>query len=208
MIIGLTGAHRTGKTTLATSYCNEESAFGRHFLPSKASQIFRKMKLDPKQKMSFDIRMDLQERILRAHTKDYEQATSMEAVYITDRTPLDFLAYTIADMNSAEITNAQNDRLTEYFKKCIEVTTRHFDLLVLLQPSIALKDEDGKASALSMPVHNIDMLIRSLLYHQLPSVGAHVKTYALPENLQGEKARLTWFSTIVVMHIVESSEAA
>lgn len=153
-MIGLCGAHRTGKTTLADAFAKEHDMV---FLKTSASQVFKDMGLNPSVDYHFDIRMDVQERILKEFEKQY---LSMDGKpFVTDRTPIDMIAYTLADVRQQTLTQGQNDRLEEYVAKCISVTNRHFAILVVVQPGIKVKHEEGKASLSPMYIEHVAQIV-------------------------------------------------
>ena len=92
MSLGLCGTHRTGKSTLAKAYALAE---GVPYLQTGATQVFLDMGLDPKVDYPLDVRIQIQKRILESFDKQYSAAGRD---FITDRTPIDMMAYTLADV--------------------------------------------------------------------------------------------------------------
>jgi hypothetical protein len=138
MNIGLCGSHRTGKTTLAEAV---SSNTGMPFLRTGTSQVFQQYGLDPAQPMDFKKRIWIQQRILDAAENMWK---AEERQFITDRTPLDMMAYTLADIQGT--TTVDIDELEAYLARCIDITNTVFSLLVLVQPGIPLMHEKGKAA--------------------------------------------------------------
>jgi len=138
MNIGLCGSHRTGKTTLAEAISQRT---GMPFLKTVTSEVFQQCGLDPSQPMDFKKRLWIQHKILDAAEKIWQ---TKEAQFITDRTPLDMMAYTLADIQGT--TEVNFDELEGYLARCIDVTNTFFALLVLVQPGIPLMHEEGKAA--------------------------------------------------------------
>src|SRR3569832_345872 len=60
-LIGLCGAHRTGKTSLAKAYAKKH---GIAFMETSVSAIFKELGLDPAASFDFKTRLDIQEVIL------------------------------------------------------------------------------------------------------------------------------------------------
>ena len=91
-MLGLSGSHRVGKTTLAKLYAEKH---GFAFVQTSVSAIFKELGLDPAQTYDFATRLTVQEEILKRLDKTFAEHAGQAA--ITDRTPLDFLAYTMGD---------------------------------------------------------------------------------------------------------------
>jgi hypothetical protein len=91
--------------------------------------------------MDFKKRLWIQHKILDAAEKIWEAEKEQ---FITDRTPLDMMAYTLADIQGT--TEVNFDELEGYLARCIDVTNTFFALLVLVQPGIPLMHEKGKAA--------------------------------------------------------------
>lgn len=157
-MIGLAGAHRTGKTTLARAYAKKR---GLEFVETSASQVFRDMGLDPAAALDFSTRLRVQEEILARFDALY--ATHMRTdMAITDRTPLDMLAYTLADATGDVVGDEDQARLERYVRKCFEVTNKRFGVLVVVQPGIALVAEEGKAALNNAYIEHLNSLILGL----------------------------------------------
>ena len=139
-MIGLLGAHRVGKTTLAREL---EKRYGLLFVQTNVIDTFERLGKDPRLDYDMETRLSIQEEIL----VDIEQkylATKGEH-FVTDRTPLDLLAYTFADIQRQNMSMELTSRFGAYFDRCISVTNAHFWLVVLIQPGIPIVDEPGKA---------------------------------------------------------------
>ena len=95
--IAFIGAHRTGKTTLAKAVCE---ATGVPYVPISTSQVFKDNGLDPSDKLDIWTRFDIQKKIL-LHA--YDIWFDMDQQFICDRTPLDMLAYMLADIQANSI---------------------------------------------------------------------------------------------------------
>ena len=138
MNIGLCGSHRTGKTTLAEAISQRT---GMPFLKTVTSEVFQQCGLDPSRPMDFKKRLWIQHKILDSAEKMWQ---AKEEQFVTDRTPVDMIAYTLADIQGT--TEVNFDELEGYLGRCIDVTNRFFALLVLVQPGIPLMHEEGKAA--------------------------------------------------------------
>ncbi len=153
MNIGLCGSHRTGKTTLAKAVSiRTRMTFHR----TSTSEVFKEHGMDPSKPMDFGKRIWIQHKILDAAEKLWQAGDR----FITDRTPLDMAAYTLADIQGA--TEVDFSELESYLNRCFEVTNRLFKVLVLIQPGIPLIHEEGKAALNEGYLEHLNYLILGL----------------------------------------------
>lgn len=154
MNIGVCGSHRTGKTTLAEAISHKT---GMPFVRTGTSEVFKKHGMDPSRPMEFGKRLWIQHEILNTAEIIWN---SEKEQFITDRTPLDMMAYTLADIQGATEVNLED--LDGYFARCIDVTNRFFQILVLVQPGIPLMHEEGKAALNEGYLEHLNYLILGL----------------------------------------------
>jgi len=154
MNIGLCGSHRTGKTTLAEAISQKS---GMLFVKTSTSEVFKEHRLDPSKSMDFQKRLWIQHKILDAAEKLW-YAEKMQ--FITDRTPLDMTAYTLADIQGA--TDVDFCELEKYLERCFKTTNELFKILVLIQPGIPLMHEEGKAALNEGYLEHLNYLILGL----------------------------------------------
>jgi hypothetical protein len=154
MNIGLCGSHRTGKTTLAEAISLKT---GMPFVRTGTSEVFRQHGMDPSAPMDFSKRLWIQRKILDSAEKIWNAEKKQ---FITDRTPLDMMAYTLADIHGN--TEVGLKELEVYCTRCIDVTNKFFRILVLVQPGIPLMHEDGKAALNEGYLEHLNYLILGL----------------------------------------------
>jgi hypothetical protein len=152
MQIGICGSHRTGKTTLAEAISNR---IGIPFLKTSTSAVFKQHGLDPAQPLDFKTRLWIQQRVIEAAVEVWKQE-----VFITDRTPLDFMAYTLAECQGDTVVDFQ--ALEDYLNQCFEVTQQYFTNIVLVQPAIPLVYEPGKAALNRAYIEHLNIIITGL----------------------------------------------
>lgn len=141
MTISLSGSHRAGKTTLAKSFCEKHEWT---FLETSASAIFKEMGYDPSVTYDFDTRMDIQEEILVRFDKFYAERSCQTGV--TDRSPIDLIAYALADVQGDTLSGTQEGRLQRYVDACFAVLNKRFSMVLIVQPGIPLVRAEGKAA--------------------------------------------------------------
>jgi hypothetical protein len=157
-MIGLCGAHRTGKTTLAKAYALKS---GATFLETSVSAINRELGFDLTKEHSFAERLDHQEKILARIDAIY--AAHVGEDVITDRTPLDMISYTLAEAHGDRVADEDQERLARYVQRCIDVTNRRFGVLILVQPGIPVIAEEGKAAANRAYIEHLSAICLGLL---------------------------------------------
>lgn len=160
-MIGLLGAHRVGKSTLAlTAAAN----FDLKYIPVSISKMQEKHGFDSSdQSYPFGKRMIIQEHIyndfetlLRA-TASGAHFVQTAAVRLTrdipkvngivfDRTPLDLIGYTLIHAGD-QLTENQSKWLLDYIQRCIDLTNKYFKSIVQIQPGIPLVSAETSAKA-------------------------------------------------------------
>ncbi len=157
-LIALTGAHRTGKSTLAKEFSDKH---GVCFIQSSASEVFKEMGLDPAITYDFSTRIAAQEEILKRFEKQYATAR-LGQISITDRSPIDLLAYTLAEVHGETLTEENEKRVERYAQECICITNKYFATLLVVQPGIELVKTDGKASISQGYIEHLTSIILGL----------------------------------------------
>lgn len=157
--IGLCGSHRTGKTTLAQKLAEYHQV---SFIESSVSEVFkqcgRQQPLKPDDKMDFSTRLWIQQQILDAAEHWWLQPTD----FITDRTPLDFIAYILCDIQGT--TEVDFKALTKYLDRCFTVTNQIFSHIVIVQPGIPLVYAEGKAALNQAYIEHLNTVILGLCH--------------------------------------------
>ena len=110
MRVGICGAHRVGKSTLARLLADRMALT---MIDAGVSKVFAEMGLSPSSTLDASSRLSVQERIL----KKFEQVMSGGERVIIDRTPIDMVAYLLADMNQQHYQEAGvSERVMDYIK--------------------------------------------------------------------------------------------
>ena len=177
--IGLCGAHRVGKTTLAHAL-SETS--GLPFLKTHTSHVFQQRGLDPAKPMPFEIRLSIQHEILAAGVAVWSQAAGP---FLSDRTPIDMAAYTLADVQST--TKVEGSALADYLHQCLIETNRFFSTLIIVPPGIPLIHEPGKAALHEAYIEHLHAVIVGICHQE----GLTASVTQLARQLIALDARLT-----------------
>lgn len=153
-MIGFTGAHRTGKSTaakvIAETYDIEYVQLPR---------VLDSMGLEPKDITTMDLRLDVQERLTEACADVFLKRKGM---FVSDRTPLDVLAYTLAEGNQG-LTERQQMRLMDIHDTCMHLAESCFSQFAYFKPTIPYVAEPGKPLPNLAYQRHIDAIILGLL---------------------------------------------
>ncbi|MCP4108947.1 MAG: AAA family ATPase [Desulfobacteraceae bacterium] len=152
--IGLCGSHRTGKTTLAKEISLKA---GIPFVKTSTSEVFEQSGLHPADPMDFKTRIWIQHRVTDAAEKVWQ---AEQGSFVTDRTPVDMIAYTLGDIRGT--TEADFNELKNYMDHCFEVTNKYFTKLAVIQPGIPLVYEKGKAKLNRAYIEHLNTVIMGL----------------------------------------------
>ena len=152
--LGLCGAHRTGKTTLAIAL---SSHLNIPFVRTTTSQVFAQLGLDPAEPMDFQTRLFVQNHVLDAAEQVWQNSATP---FVSDRTPIDMIAYTLGDIQGK--TEVDFDLLRQYIDRCFASTNQFFQNLAIIQPGIPLVYEEGKAALNAAYIEHINILVIGL----------------------------------------------
>lgn len=156
-LVGVVGTAGVGKTTV----CDDSRSIGCEFIKTDVSGIYKRMGLDPKVRMNFDTRMIVQEEILSYHKQLWIQECvrggpvvggrmlqSEPRMLVTDRTPLCFMTFTLAEISGyGELTADQNKALKSYLDRCWEAMEMFKGIMWLGKSFEAPEDTSGKIRA-------------------------------------------------------------
>jgi hypothetical protein len=156
-MIGLCGAQRTGKSTLAQTFALKAKV---PLVITDVKGTFARLGADPKKDYPLNERIEIQREIL----KDYEALLKKAPVkFITDRTPIDMMAYLLADIRRENVTDQQAGAFMQYMEDCFKVTNRQFTVLMVVQPGVPIKEHPGSAPANPAYMEHINTLCKGLV---------------------------------------------
>lgn len=173
MIVGLAGAHRSGKTTLAREFGKKNLDFT--IAETSVSAIMASKGMDPSKDYDFIERLYMQHIILNELDKFYARFAENT---VFDRTPLDAAAYLLADVQRQNVSPSVQADVCKYVEKAIDVTNRRFSMLLFVPPVLPLVDAPGKAPAQPAYVEHISQIISGLRHDQR----INVKHFTLPRE--------------------------
>lgn len=162
--IGLVGAQRVGKTTLAAMYAKQANI---PFFRTSASESLRNIGMDAKADYSFGLRLYGQMQILKDWLEQVQAVAHKP--FITDRTPMDMYAYLIADVTRAGLDQQSEAILYAYRNQCFEACEQYFSHMMLVQPGIPLVETHTSAPASFCHMEHINAVMLGLFISYAPA---------------------------------------
>ncbi|WP_028449750.1 AAA family ATPase [Chitinibacter tainanensis] len=161
-MIGFCGAQRVGKTTLASTLAERH---GFKFIKTDVSSVFKDLGVSPKEELTFDQRLLVQQHILAYLIQLYDSLpVSSRSDCLVDRTPLDLYAYTIADIQRETAQSHELQSKTQaYLSECVEVFRRYFTLGFLVQPGIPYSEAEGSAAYNPLFMNHMTLILHGLM---------------------------------------------
>lgn len=201
MLIGLSGAHRTGKTTLAQAV---SEATGFPFVKTGVSGMMSRLGYDPKGDLPFQDRLEVQEAILDGLLSEYTSALKKHSgLIIVDRTPLDALGYLRSEILRTSSTPEIDRRLDRYEDVVYESVNSIFAGLAFVQPGIPLVSEAGKAPA----NRHYQRHVSAVMLDAALDPRVRIATMILPAASHEIKSRVTYISALVDTIIHQRTES-
>lgn len=130
MRIGLTGAHRTGKTTLAVELAKE---FDLKFIRTNVIDYYGQHNLFPNDNIPIKKRYEIQQTILHGVESQLNNQTN----FISDRTPIDFFSYALKYGVFPDMYQYHCFR-----KKCFNAM-KLFDFVIFVRLGIPIEQKAG-----------------------------------------------------------------
>ena len=180
--IGLTGAHRVGKSTLAKVLAKDMKA---EYTPVGISDMQAAYGYDSsKQDYPWEERKKIQELLLRDFSghllglRIYRAESLRGLLKITDRTPLDLVGYAMWSFPDNP-TKEDTAWLENYIQLSIELTNRNYRGVALVQPGIPLVSSPTSAAADAEMIETFNQCYLSLFLD--PRL--RIKKFIIPREL-------------------------
>ena len=158
MRIGFCGAHRVGKTTLAKRVAEE---MGFSFLDGSCSGLFERLGMVASQPLNFKDRLMVQTEILDR----YLERVTGQTNFVTDRTPFDYVGYTLAELNALAVMGENQPAIEAavegYLAACKSALNATLDLAFFVSPGIPLVAAEGKGAHSKPYIQHVSYLIEA-----------------------------------------------
>lgn len=139
MLIGISGAHRSGKTSLAKSFAEANSKEWT-FHPHKTITFSKKNIV---KELSLSERIDAQIEILENHKVFIDDLKAKGGNVIVDRTPLDFIVYLLCEVGMTSDLD-HSSTIMRYIDDCLHYLNMNFNEIFMLNPLDIFVEEEGK----------------------------------------------------------------
>jgi adenylate kinase family enzyme len=135
-MIGLCGPSGSGKTTLAQSFSDKN---GIPFVKTNATSVFQRFSVSPSSDLFFEDRLVVQNAILDAFEEQYR---SQPYGFVTDRTPIDVAAYTLADISRETIYDPKLEvEAMSLIERCFDIANRYFVSIINITGNFVSPDD-------------------------------------------------------------------
>jgi hypothetical protein len=179
-MFGLTGAHRTGKSTLAKQLSMD---LGFAYYDASVSRIMRELGVNSVEHLTLDKRLDAQEYLLKRHLEDI---ATMPRPCITDRTPLDFIGYMLAEVTMHNTPQELWERTGKYVEDCLTATRIHYDTVIACRPLPSYEEDPTKPPPNVGYQWELQLIIEGAMMQVRPQVQtAFLKSTVFNERVQG-----------------------
>lgn len=158
MRIGISGAHRSGKTTLAKALAEK---LGCELILMDFSDIFQSRGIKTGDILSIPQQIVIQSEILGK----FGLLTRGKKAFVTDRTPLDMIAYmqSFLSPNAIEnMTDLDKEAVHSYIKLCRMVAGNMLDLNIITPSNFEAVEDKSKYSGYmdKLYIDHVENLIR------------------------------------------------
>lgn len=151
MLYGIAGAHRSGKTSVAKLAAEK---LGFDFLDS-SFDVAKKFGYNPVGRMTLGERVAMQTLVLEDHI---EKVSAITKPTITDRTPLDYFGYTLAQFGMTSHTEASQvvlDAANELARRFLKETTARYDMVFICDLLPVYEVDETKATPSANPAFQL-----------------------------------------------------
>lgn len=151
-MFGLSGASRSGKSTLAKRM---SEALEIPYVDSSTTALMAEAGFNPVSAMDIDTRIRAQEHLLDAYIRLVDRQGRN---FVTDRTPIDMLAYTLGEVTMHNTNEEQGKRIAEYCRRCVASSESRFALIIVTLPLATYEvrpDKPPPSLAYQDLIHNL-----------------------------------------------------
>jgi len=202
--IGLTGSHRTGKSSLAKMLAELievpylDMAIGKNAVWN----IF-----NSHDNVTFAERLVIQKRLL-ADVEQVLKDQKKNESFVSDRTPVDLLSYLLCNIDSTT-SELFDEEVEEFIAKCRILTLKYFDMIFVVQPGILFEKNEGKNGKVYNSIAYQESLTNSCIgfLHRLiysPTYRGRMLFRVIPSDLIFLDDRVQW----MLMELNASSGSA
>ena len=163
--IGIAGAHRSGKSTLARAV---SLAKGIDYLDANVSSVITGLGYTPKQELPFEERLKVQNAILESLRFKY--AMMGDKPFITDRTPFDVLGYTFSEVSRTTLDDAGRKAFGAHIALALDITREYLTGVMLVRPLLNAPEQETSAQACPIYMQHVYICVREMVEALSPEV--------------------------------------
>lgn len=163
MNFGIAGSHRSGKTTLARAVSLE---LGIEYLDANVSSVITGLGFTPKQELPFKERLMVQNAILDSMAFKY--AMMGDKPFITDRTPLDVLGYTFAEIRRETLDDDLRMAFQQHVMKAVDICVTHLWGVLIVAPLYGAPESETSAQACPIYMQHVYASVREMASMMAP----------------------------------------
>lgn len=157
-MMGFSSTHRSGKTTTAKRVAAD---LHLDFFDGSFGKLAAELGYNAVAGMDIERRIEMQEKCLALHV---EKIRALPRPCITDRTPIDFMAYALADVPMvSDMSRELSARVHAYAENCLRLTREHYGAIVVLNPLPIYTIEAGKPGPCPAYQMHIQLLIEGAM---------------------------------------------
>jgi hypothetical protein len=170
MSFGISGCHNSGKTTLAKGL---SEALGMHLYLTDTTAVAKSIGIDPVAKLSDENRFALQEYLLEHF---WETSQKLPRPFVCDRTPLDYVAYTLSTLSHMHGDEQMGKRIATYIDRALWVTTNTFMSIIIVRELDGYEADPKRPPANVAYQRQTQLLIEGLAFGSL----RHINRFIMP----------------------------
>lgn len=193
MRIGFCGAHRTGKTTLAKAVADK---YGYKFLNSSATGVFERFGVRPDQPLSIGKKFEIQSALL----DDFLERVYGLDNYVTDRTPLDYIGYMMAELSTDACSSPDmphDEQIEFYLERCHRAMEASLDVAFRIPVAIPIVHEAGKGVMNKAFIDHVSSLINVAVDDGMESGYGLRYVVTMPKPFDTIESRMQLVSRVV-----------
>lgn len=157
-MIGFSSSHRSGKTTTAKRVA---AHLRLEYFDGSFGKLAAELGYNSVEDMEVERRIEMQEKCLALHVAKIRE---LPRPCVTDRTPIDFLAYALADVPMVSgISRDVSNRIFAYAENCMRLTREYYGAIVVLKPLPTYAVEEGKPGPCLAYQSHIQFLIEGAM---------------------------------------------
>ena len=162
MSFGISGAHGTGKTTLARAIA---AASNLVFFETKTTELLAEIGISGVNNLDIETRFRAQNHLLM---RFWEISQKHPRPFISDRTPLDYVGYMLAEVSMHNTSAELGARIDDYVERALRVTSNTY-LAVIVLDRLPAYDADPKRPAANLAFQRHHQLLVEAAAYRLPS---------------------------------------